>query len=101
MCVERAARGKGIDAPVAGRADLRVAPEIEAGDMLAKQPEYLGGAANAGIVAGARVPIAPTRRTDGVAARVVSCARAALPARHRHAPVLADRQASLSMEEPR
>ncbi|RQZ16730.1 phosphate acetyltransferase [Burkholderia sp. Bp9031] len=75
---QRAARDKGIDSPVAGRADILVVPDIEAGNMLAKQLEYLGGAANAGIVVGARVPIVLTSRADSVAARVASCALAAL-----------------------
>nr|WP_057926954.1 bifunctional enoyl-CoA hydratase/phosphate acetyltransferase [Burkholderia ambifaria] len=75
---QRAARDKGIASPVAGRADILVVPDIEAGNMLAKQLEYLGGAANAGIVVGARVPIVLTSRTDSVAVRVASCALAAL-----------------------
>ncbi|WP_175688692.1 bifunctional enoyl-CoA hydratase/phosphate acetyltransferase [Burkholderia anthina] len=97
----RAARDKGIDSPVAGRADILVVPDIEAGNMLAKQLEYLGGAANAGIVVGARVPIVLTSRADSVAVRVASCALAAWLARDRHAPMLADRPAVLSMEEQR
>ena len=98
---QRAARDKGIDSPVAGRADILVVPDIEAGNMLAKQLEYLGGAANAGIVVGARVPIVLTSRADGVAVRVASCALAALLVQARHAPALTNPQAILSMEEQR
>ncbi|WP_175699141.1 bifunctional enoyl-CoA hydratase/phosphate acetyltransferase [Burkholderia ambifaria] len=94
----RAARDKGIDSPVAGRADILVVPDIEAGNMLAKQLEYLGGAANAGIVVGARVPIVLTSRADSVAVRVASCALAALLAQDRHAPVPMTEQATFSME---
>ena len=86
---------------MAGRADILVVPDIEAGNMLAKQLEYLGGAANAGIVVGARVPIVLTSRADGVAVRVASCALAALLVQARHAPALTNQQAILSMEEQR
>ena len=61
---EEAARAKGIDSAVAGRADILVVPDIEAGNMLAKQLEYLAEAQGAGIVLGARVPIALTSRAD-------------------------------------
>ncbi|MGN7980106.1 bifunctional enoyl-CoA hydratase/phosphate acetyltransferase [Burkholderia sp. 22313] len=98
---QRAARDKGIDSPVAGRADILVVPDLEAGNMLAKQLEYLGGAANAGIVVGARVPIVLTSRADSVAVRVASCALAAWLAQDRHAPALASQQAVFSMEEQR
>ncbi|MCU9957148.1 bifunctional enoyl-CoA hydratase/phosphate acetyltransferase [Burkholderia sp. BKH01] len=83
----RAALDKGIDSPVAGRADILVVPDIEAGNMLAKQLEYLGGAASAGVVVGARVPIVLTSRADSVAVRVASCALAALLAHAGHAPL--------------
>ena len=63
-----AARTKGIASPVAGSADILVVPDLEAGNMLAKQLEYLGGAASAGIVLGARVPIVLTRRLSRPAA---------------------------------
>ncbi|AXF24015.1 phosphate acetyl/butaryl transferase [Burkholderia pyrrocinia] len=82
---QRAALDKGIDSAVAGRADILVVPDIEAGNMLAKQLEYLGGAANAGIVVGARVPIVLTSRADSVAVRVASCALAVLLAQVRRA----------------
>ena len=69
-----AARTKGITSPVAGSADILVVPDLEAGNMLAKQLEYLGGAASAGIVLGARVPIVLTSRADPREARIASCA---------------------------
>ncbi|AOJ26494.1 bifunctional enoyl-CoA hydratase/phosphate acetyltransferase [Burkholderia seminalis] len=98
---QRAAREKGIDSPVAGRADILVVPDIEAGNMLAKQLEYLGGAANAGVVVGARVPIVLTSRADGVAVRLASCALAVLLAQVRHDAAPMPEQAPLSMEESR
>ena len=79
---EEAARTKGIASLVAGCADIFVVPDLEAGNMLAKQLEYLGGAQVAGIVLGARVPIILTSRADKTIARLVSCAIALLLARH-------------------
>jgi phosphate acetyltransferase/phosphate butyryltransferase len=76
-----AARAKGIVSPVAGRADILVAPDIEAGNMLAKQLEYLADAEMAGVVLGARVPIMLTSRADKTIARMGSCAIALLLAR--------------------
>jgi len=76
-----AARIKGIKSPVAGAADILVVPDLEAGNMLAKQLEYLGGAASAGIVVGARVPIVLTSRADTREARIASCAVALVAAR--------------------
>jgi phosphate acetyltransferase/phosphate butyryltransferase len=76
-----AARIKGIKSPVAGAADILVVPDLEAGNMLAKQLEYLGGAASAGIVVGARVPIVLTSRADTREARIASCAVAVVVAR--------------------
>ncbi len=73
-----AARTKGIVSEVAGRADILVAPDLEAGNMIAKQLEYLADAELAGIVLGARVPIMLTSRADGVRARLGSCALALL-----------------------
>jgi phosphate acetyltransferase len=73
-----AARIKGIASPVAGCADVFIVPDLEAGNMLAKQFEFLGGAASAGIVMGARVPIVLTSRADSLATRVASCALAVL-----------------------
>jgi phosphate acetyltransferase len=78
---EAAARSKGIRSPVAGQADIFLVPDIEAGNMLAKQLEYLGEAQIAGIVLGARVPIMLTSRADGTASRLASCAIALLWAR--------------------
>jgi len=78
-----AARTKGIVSPVAGRADILVVPDLEAGNMLAKQLEYLAEAQIAGIVLGARVPIILTSRADKTLARLGSCAIALLLARHK------------------
>ncbi len=76
-----AARTKGIVSEVAGAADILVVPDLESGNMLAKQLEYLGGAASAGIVLGARVPIVLTSRADPREARIASCAVALVAAR--------------------
>jgi len=83
-----AARAKGIDSPVAGRADILVVPDVEAGNMLAKQLEYLADADAAGVVVGARVPIILTSRADSVQSRLASSAVAALVEHHkrRHGP---------------
>ena len=78
-----AAKTKGIVSPVAGRADIFVVPDLEAGNMLAKQLEYLAEAQVAGIVLGARVPIILTSRADKTLARLGSCAIALLLARHK------------------
>ena len=80
------ARTKGITSPVAGRADIFVVPDLEAGNMLAKQLEYLAEAQMAGIVLGTRVPIILTSRSDGTLARLGSCAIALLLARHKGRP---------------
>ncbi len=77
----QSAQTKGIVSPVAGRADILVVPDLEAGNMLAKELEYLGKAQIAGIVVGARVPIVLTSRADGTLARLTSCAVALLMAR--------------------
>ena len=76
-----AARTKHITSPVAGRADILVAPDLEAGNMIAKQVVYLADAEMAGIVMGARVPIILTSRADGTIGRLGSCAIALLWAR--------------------
>ncbi len=73
-----AAATKGIVSPVAGQADILVVPDLEAGNMLAKQLEYLGGAEGAGIVLGARVPVVLTSRADDAITRTASCAIAVL-----------------------
>jgi phosphate acetyltransferase len=69
-----AARVKNLKSPVAGEADILLVPDLESGNMLAKQLEYLGGARLAGIVLGAKVPIILTSRADSSESRVVSCA---------------------------
>ena len=76
-----AARIKGIASEVAGAADILVVPDLESGNMLAKQLEHLGGASSAGIVLGARVPIVLTSRADPREARIASCAVALVVAR--------------------
>jgi phosphate acetyltransferase len=73
-----AARIKGIDSPVAGHADILVVPDLEAGNMLAKNLSFLANADAAGLVLGARVPIVLTSRADSVMTRMASCAVAAL-----------------------
>lgn len=73
-----AARIKGITSPVAGKAQILVVPDLEAGNMLAKNLTFLAGADAAGIVLGARVPIVLTSRADSVRARMASCAVAVL-----------------------
>jgi phosphate acetyltransferase len=78
-----AAKTKKIDSPVAGRANVLVAPDLEAGNMLAKSLTFLAGADAAGIVLGARVPIILTSRADSLIARLASCAVAALVAKAR------------------
>ncbi len=78
-----AARAKGIVSQVAGRADILVVPDLEAGNMLAKQLEYLADAEAAGIVLGARVPIILTSRADSPLAHKASCVLALLIAHGR------------------
>ncbi|WP_028218966.1 phosphate acetyltransferase [Paraburkholderia oxyphila] len=75
-----AAKIKQIDSAVAGRANVLVVPDLEAGNMLAKSLSFLAGADAAGIVLGARVPIILTSRADSVNTRLASCAVAALVA---------------------
>ena len=75
-----AARIKHIESPVAGDADILVAPDLEAANMLAKQLEYLAGASGAGLVVGARLPIALTSRADGPRTRVASALLALIAA---------------------
>ena len=78
-----AAQIKKIDSPVAGRADILVVPDLEAGNMLAKSLTFMADANAAGIVLGARVPIILTSRADSVMTRLASCAVAALVAQAR------------------
>jgi phosphotransacetylase/acyl dehydratase len=74
----QAAQDKGIISPVAGQADILIAPDLESANMIAKQLQYLADAQAAGIVMGARVPVILTSRADDVHARVASCALALL-----------------------
>lgn len=78
-----AARLKGIHSEVAGDPDILLAPDLEAGNILAKQLIYLAGAEAAGIVLGARVPIILTSRADGARVRIASCALGVLLAEAR------------------
>jgi phosphate acetyltransferase len=78
----QAARTKGIDSPVAGQADVLVAPDLEAGNILAKQLTFMANADAAGVVLGARVPIVLTSRADNVRTRRASAATAVI---HAHA----------------
>jgi phosphate acetyltransferase len=78
---EEAARIKGIRSEVAGRAQILLVPDLEAGNMLAKNLTFLAGADAAGIVLGARVPIILTSRADAPRTRLASAAVAALYAR--------------------
>jgi phosphate acetyltransferase len=80
---EEAAAIKEIVSPVAGRANVLVVPDLEAGNMLAKSLSFLAGADAAGIVLGARVPIILTSRADSVLTRLASCAVASLVAEAR------------------
>jgi phosphate acetyltransferase len=84
-----AARIKGIKSEVAGRAQILIVPDLEAGNMLAKNLSFLARADTAGLVLGARVPIILTSRADSVRARMASCAAAALyaDARRQKAPL--------------
>ena len=86
-----AARIKGIKSEVAGRAQILVVPDLEAGNMLAKNLAYFAKADGAGIVLGARVPVVLTSRADSPRARMASAAVAALyaNARRRSAPTVA------------
>jgi phosphate acetyltransferase len=83
-----AARIKKIDSPVAGKADVLVVPDLEAGNMLAKSLSFMAHADAAGIVLGARVPVILTSRADSVTTRLASCAVAALVAGARRRDVL-------------
>src|SRR5215471_17848470 len=80
---KEAAATKGIISLVGGDADILVAPDLEAGNMIGKQLIYLAGAEAAGVVLGARVPIMLTSRADGTLARTASCAVAQLFAHRR------------------
>ncbi len=81
-----AARTKGIASPVAGDPDILIVPNLEAGNMLAKQLSFLAGADGAGVVLGARLPIILTSRADSVRSRLASCVAAALVVKGRSIP---------------
>jgi phosphate acetyltransferase len=83
-----AARIKGIHSEVAGDPDILLAPDLEAGNMVAKQLTFLAKADCAGLVLGARVPIILTSRADSARARIASCAVAALAAHARRVPAV-------------
>src|SRR4051794_8554557 len=86
---QKAAAIKGIKSEVAGRAQILLVPDLEAGNMLAKNLAFLTKADAAGIVLGARVPIVLTSRADSVRTRMASCAVAVLYANaHRRSTVL-------------
>jgi phosphotransacetylase len=78
-----AARIKGIKSEVSGDPDILLAPDLEAGNMLAKQLTFLANADSAGLVLGARVPVILTSRADSVRARIASCAVAVMVAHAR------------------
>lgn len=80
---KQAATTKGIQSAVAGDPDILLAPDLEAGNMLAKQLSFLAKADSAGMVLGARVPVILTSRADSVRSRIASCAVAAQVARAR------------------
>jgi phosphotransacetylase len=82
-----AARTKGIASAVAGDPDILLAPDLEAGNMMAKMLSFLANADSAGLVLGARVPVVLTSRADSVRSRIASCAVAVLAAHARHQPV--------------
>ena len=82
-----AARIKGITSDVAGDPDILLVPDLEAGNMLAKQLSFLANADSAGLVLGARVPIILTSRADTVRSKVASCAVAMLTAHARRAAI--------------
>jgi phosphate acetyltransferase len=75
---EDAARIKGVESPVAGKADILIAPNIEAGNMMYKELMFMAGAQVAGLVMGARVPVILTSRADTAQARLFSCGLAVL-----------------------
>jgi phosphate acetyltransferase len=82
-----AAKTKKIVSPVAGQADVLLVPDLEAGNMVAKQLQYLAGADSAGIVLGARVPIVLTSRADTVRTRLASAAVMKMVAHSKRAKV--------------
>jgi phosphate acetyltransferase len=87
-----AARIKSIVSAVAGDPDILLVPDLEAGNMLAKQLSFLANADSAGLVLGARVPIILTSRADSVRSRIASCGVAMLAAHARRQPARAAAQ---------
>jgi len=81
-----AAKMKGITSEVAGDPDILLAPDLEAGNMMAKQLSFLANADSAGLVLGARVPVILTSRADSLRSRIASCAVAVLAAHARRQP---------------
>jgi len=86
---KEAAETKGIKSEVAGDPDILLAPDLEAGNILAKQLSFLANADSAGMVLGARVPVILTSRADSVRSRIASCAVANLVAHARRQPARA------------
>jgi phosphate acetyltransferase len=84
-----AARVKGIASKVAGDPDILLVPDLEAGNILAKQLTFLARADSAGLVLGAKVPIILTSRADSVRSRIASCAMAMLAAHARRSAAAA------------
>ena len=82
---KQAAKTKGIKSAVAGDPDILLAPDLEAGNILAKQLSFLANADSAGMVLGAKVPVILTSRADNVRSRIASCAVAKLVAHARRA----------------
>ena len=82
---KQAAKTKGIESPVAGDPDILLAPDLEAGNILAKQLSFLANADSAGMVLGAKVPVILTSRADSVRSRIASCGVAKLVAHARRA----------------
>jgi phosphate acetyltransferase len=81
-----AAKTKGIHSEVAGDPDILLCPDLEAGNMVAKQLSFLANADSAGLVLGARVPVILTSRSDSLRSRIASCAVAVLAAHARRQP---------------
>ena len=79
---EEAAKHKGIESPVAGAADVLLVPDIEAGNMLVKAAEFFGHAKKAGVIVGAKAPIALTSRASSAESKLYTIAIARLIARH-------------------
>lgn len=83
---KQAAETKGIKSSVAGDPDILIAPDLEAGNILAKQLTFLANADSAGLVLGAKAPVILTSRADSVRSRIASCAVAKLVVHARYRP---------------